>query len=146
MVVWGASCPIYAPDCAYSCLVFHGSATFRMYTGCALIYTYTQPHTLEIAFFLYVAADNARKGPPYLGRICLSPPLIDLIKPFRNFKFEKSAVILTGYIWRSPATFFVDFDMKKICSAQNRFYAQYRCLCTVESSRNPVSEANKVNN
>ena len=76
VVVWGASCPIYVPDCAYSCLVFHGSATFRMYTRCALIHTYTQPHTLEIAFFLYVAAYNARKGPPYLGRICLSPPLL----------------------------------------------------------------------
>ena len=38
---------------------------------------------------------------------------IGLIKLFCNFKFEKSAVILTGSaIWRSPATFFVDFDMK----------------------------------
>ena len=42
--------------------------------------------------------------------------------------------------------FFVDFDMEKTCSAQNRFDAKYLCLCTVESSRNPVSEVKKVKN
>ena len=41
---------------------------------------------------------------------------IDLIKLFRNFKFEKSAVILTGYM-AIAGYFLVDFDMKKkVCS------------------------------
>ena len=54
---------------------------------------------------------------------------INLIKLFRNFKFEKSAVILTSYMAiagsAAPATFFVDFDIKnvyvplKIASGQN---------------------------
>ena len=38
---------------------------------------------------------------------------IDLIKLFRNFKFENRA-LFSPAIWRSPATFFVDFDMKNI--------------------------------
>ena len=37
---------------------------------------------------------------------------IDLIKLFRNFKFEKSAVILTGYM--AIAGYFLgNFDIKK---------------------------------
>ena len=49
---------------------------------------------------------------------------IDLIKLFRNFKFEKSAVILTGYV-AIAGYFFRDFDMEKkyvplkIASEQN---------------------------
>ena len=37
---------------------------------------------------------------------------IDLIKLFRNFKFEKSAVILTGYM-AIAGYFFGNFDIKK---------------------------------
>ena len=37
---------------------------------------------------------------------------IDLIKLFCNFKFEKSAVILTGYM-KIAGYFFGNFDIKK---------------------------------
>ena len=68
MVVWGASCPIYAPDCAYSCLVFHGSATARMYTRCVLILIHTQPHTLEIVFSRLASRGTGGVTPPFPTR------------------------------------------------------------------------------
>ena len=71
---------------------------------------------------------------------------IDLIKLFPNFKFEKSAVILTGYMAIAGYFFRWLWHEKNLCSAQNRFCAGCRCLCRVESSRNPVSEAKKVKN
>ena len=37
---------------------------------------------------------------------------IDLIKLFRNFKFENRP-LFSPAIWRSPATFLVDFDIEK---------------------------------
>ena len=39
---------------------------------------------------------------------------IDLIKLFRNFKFEKSAVILTGYM-EIAGYFLGNFDIEKNC-------------------------------
>ena len=52
---------------------------------------------------------------------------IDLMKLFRNFKFEKSAVILTGYM-AIAGYFLVDFDMKKSIakSPMSRFERQVR--------------------
>ena len=38
---------------------------------------------------------------------------IDLIKLFRNFKLKKNRPLFSPAIWRSPATFFVDFDIEK---------------------------------
>ena len=38
--------------------------------------------------------------------------VVDLIKLFRNFKFEKSVVILTGYM-EIAGYFFRNFDIKK---------------------------------
>ena len=71
---------------------------------------------------------------------------IDLIKLFRIFKFENSAVILTGYMAIAGYFFRWLWHQKKWCSAQNRFWAKYRCMGIVESSRNPVSEVKKVKN
>ena len=71
---------------------------------------------------------------------------IDLIKLFRNFKFEKSTVILTGYMAIAGYFFRWLWHENKLCSAQNRFYAGYRCLRRVESSWKQVSEVKKVGN
>ena len=49
-------------------VVFHGSATARMYTGCVLIHIHTQPHTLEIVFSRQATRGTGGVTPPFRTR------------------------------------------------------------------------------
>ena len=53
---------------------------------------------------------------------------IDLIKLFRNFKFEKSAVIFTGYM-AIAGYFFADFDIENNCVPLKIAFAPNIVVC-----------------